>query len=351
MKKVGILGAGGISDWYVQIFNDLQNLGAEITTVCDLDLAKANSTAKKAGAIATTSYEDLLKDPDIDVVIILTSSGHHYQHAKLALQGGKHVIVEKPAAMIPQHIYELHALADKLNLMYTVMHQNRFNPAVAALKRAVEENRFGKITLATVRLRWCRLQEYYEDGWHGTWLMDGGVINQQAIHHIDALQWICGPVRSVVAANTNALNELEAEDTSISLLNFEDNFLGIIEATTAARPRDFEASISVLGEGGFVEVGGRALNKIVNWEFEESTDEDDLEVENSSEEVSEGFGLSHPRLLQEVFDNLNRESTIAPVSGIEAAECVKLVHAIYTSHEEGKWINLSDNPESKYLGK
>lgn len=89
----------------------------------------------------------------------------------------------------------------------------------------------------------------------------------------------------------------------------------------------------------------------MNWEFEESTDEDDLEVENSSEEVSEGFGLSHPRLLQEVFDNLNRESTIAPVSGIEAAECVKLVHAIYTSHEEGKWINLSDNPESKYLGK
>ena len=91
-------------------------------------------------------------------MIILTSSGHHYQHAKLALQGGKHVIVEKPAAMIPDHIYELHSLADKLNLMYTVMHQNRFNPAVAALKRAVKENRFGKITLATVRLRWCRYQ-------------------------------------------------------------------------------------------------------------------------------------------------------------------------------------------------
>ena len=110
-------------------------------------------------------------------------------------------------------------------------------------------------------MRWCRLQDYYEDGWHGTWKYDGGVINQQAIHHVDALNWLLGPVDSLTATITNRLNNLEAEDTLVSIMKFENGALGTIEATTAARPEDFEASLSVVGENGMVLVGGIALNK------------------------------------------------------------------------------------------
>jgi predicted dehydrogenase len=235
--------------------------------------------------------------------------------------------------------------------MLGVAFQNRLNPAIKYLSNAVNEKRFGQITTATIRLRWCRFQEYYNDGWHGTWKYDGGVINQQAIHHVDALQWLMGPVHSVCATIENRINDLEAEDTMVAVIRFASGALGTIEATTAARPRDFEASLSIIGSKGVAVVGGVALNRIETWEFTNNVAADFDAISLHSIDVPNGYGLSHGPLLQTTIDALACGNRNPPVSVEESISTNELIHALYRSVELNGWVCLKDNPVSLNLGK
>ena len=142
---------------------------------------------------------------------------------------------------------------------------------VVQLKKALDQGRFGKLIMGTVRVRWCRTQEYYDqDPWRGSWEFDGGVLCNQASHHIDLLEWMMGDIESVFAKGLTALADIEAEDTAVAVLKFRSGALGIIEATTATRPKDLEGSISILGELGSVEIGGFAANELKTWNFSEA---------------------------------------------------------------------------------
>lgn len=350
MQKVAILGCGRVSQRHMEVFRD-EVKGAQVLLVADTVQDKADLRARELGCKPVYTAEEVFNNEDIDVVVVLSESGNHADHSMEALKAGKHVIVEKPPALIPSQIQELESYAKSKELMYAVIFQNRYNPAMKQLKEAFDEGRFGKKVLSTVRLRWCRYQDYYEDGWHGSWKMDGGVINQQAIHHVDALRWICGPIESVVAAQHNSLNALEAEDTTVATVKFCDGSLGAIEATTAARPEDFEASLSIVGEKGMVVVGGIALNKVETWQFIEGRSEDEFVPEKYSQEVPSGYGLSHGPLIQDIMDRLNQGVLEPPITGADTIPTVQLVHAIYRSAETGSWVNLSDNPLSQRLGR
>jgi predicted dehydrogenase len=317
---------------------------------CDIIANRREEFARHFKIEAFNDFEKMLITTLPDLVLILTPSGRHYVHSKIALQRGVHVLVEKPITMLPTQASELAELANARNLMYGVVFQNRLNPAMRLLKEAIGLNRFGRIVTATVRLRWCRFQDYYEDGWHGTWAEDGGVINQQAIHHVDALNWLFGPVVSVCAATANRLNKLEAEDTLVAALRFENGALGTIEATTAARPEDYEASLSVVGEKGLAIIGGIALNKVETWRFVELQTGDRENPQLFSQEVPNGYGLSHGSVLQEVIDTLSSDKINPPISAQDAIRTAELVHALYRSDELGGWVSLSDNPVSARLG-
>lgn len=348
--RVGLLGCGRIAQRYVEVFRD-EVKGAVVTAVCDRVRERADRRARELGARALYDMPELLTAADVDVVAILTESGRHAAHAELALRAGKHVIVEKPPAMFAHQVVRCERIAAEARLMYAIVLQNRFNPAMRALKAAHDAKRFGRPVLATVRLRWCRFQEYYEDGWHGTWGLDGGVLSQQAIHHLDALQWVCGPVDDVVCAQSNALNRLEAEDTAVATLRFREGFLGGVEATTAARPEDLEASISVLGERGFVVVGGIALNEVQAWRFQEPRPEDETAGLMFSQKVPTGYGLSHGPLLQEIVDRILAGRLDAPITGTDALDALRLIHALYASAERGGWVKVDDRTLSTRLGR
>ena len=349
--KIAIIGAGRVAQHYKKMFDSSAVSGFKVVGVCDVKTDAANLLAKHWRCESFNSISIMLAESDAELVLVLTPSGMHFDHVRQALEANCHVLVEKPATMIPKDARALVALANKNELMLGVAFQNRLNPAIQCLRKAVEKNRFGQITTATIRLRWCRYQDYYNDGWHGTWENDGGVINQQAIHHVDALRWLMGPVDSVCATVENRINDLEAEDTMVAILRFSSGALGTIEATTAARPRDLEASLSVIGSYGVAVIGGVGLNQIETWEFIDPVDSDSDAITSNSIDVPNGYGLSHGPLLQATIDALNVGSEVPPVSVEESISTNELIHALYRSVEVGGWVHLKDNPTSIKLGK
>jgi len=348
--RIAVVGCGRVAQHYKKII-DSGVVGAEMVGFCDLRIERATDFATHYGAAAFVDYGRMLINCRPDLVLVLTPSGHHYAHARFALQSGFHVLVEKPATMIPAQARELVELSKQKGLMYGVAFQNRLNPAIDCLRDALEKKRFGKLVTGTIRLRWCRYQDYYEDGWHGTWAQDGGVINQQAIHHVDALSWLLGPIESVNSISANRANKLEAEDTLVAVLKFENGAVGTIEATTAARPEDFEASLSVVGERGLAVIGGIALNKIETWRFIDAAPGDEDAIARFSQGVQNGYGLSHGPLLQRTIDALHKGSIVAPVPVEQAIATTELVHALYRSNELRQWVMLCEKELSTLLGK
>lgn len=351
MITIGVVGCGRVAQHYKKIIDSGGVSGFRIVGVCDIDISKAHCLAADFKVEAFQELATMIEATRPMLVLILTPSGLHHAHAKLALSMGCNVLVEKPISMIPAEAYELEKIAKGRDLLLCVAFQNRFNPPIKALREVVTKGRFGKIITATVRLRWCREQSYYEDAWHGTWKMDGGVVNQQAIHHVDALNWIVGPVQSVCAVTANRVNRLEAEDTLVAILKFENGALGTIEATTAVRPKDYEASLSVVGERGIVVIGGIALNKVETWDFIEPTEDDTRAAEMYSVDVENGYGTSHRELLQRTIDRLSSGDRNAPVSAQDAAKSTMLIHSLYKSDETSQWIQMSDLGVSARLGR
>ncbi len=348
---IALIGCGRVAQHYVRILRQLDPCeGLEVVACCDLDDKKAVDVASAFGARHYTDVATMLTEEKPEIAAILTFSGLHYRHAKQALEAGCHVLVEKPITLIPDQARQLSKLAREKRRYCGVAFQNRYNPSIMKLREAMDEGRFGKIITSTIRLRWCRYQDYYMDGWHGTWARDGGVINQQAIHHVDALNWICGPIHSVCALMENRLNSLEAEDTMVAAVRFVNGALGTIEATTAARPEDFEASLSVVGEKGMVQIGGIALNKIDVWRFVEPRDGDDQVPVRFSQDVPTGYGLSHGPLFKDWCAHLDRGDSESPIPALDGLGAVELVHALYASIESGGWVNLADKPLSRRLG-
>ena len=200
------------------------------------------------------------------------------------------------------------------------------------------KKKLGNLFLGTIRVRWSRNQTYYDqNSWRGTWKMDGGVLSNQASHHIDLLQWFMGPVKSVFAKSKTALVNIEAEDTAVVILNFESGALGLIEATTATRPDDLEGSISVLGSKGTVVIGGFAVNKVQTWNIIGDSSSKDFLNENPKDV----YGFGHIKFYKHLVDVLKgSDDSEILVDGLEGEKSIKIINAIYQSVRTNKEVEL-----------
>jgi predicted dehydrogenase len=240
-------------------------------------------------------------------------------------------------------------ISDKVGIKIFVVKQNRFNSPVQLLRRALEEGRFGKLILGTVRVRWHRDQSYYDqDYWRGTWKYDGGVFTNQSSHHLDLLEWIMGDVESVFAKSDTFLHKIEAEDTGVALFRFTNRALGTFEATTCTNPVDLEGSISILGENGTVEIGGFAVNEMKVWNFKDKKDYD-KEAFNSSYIPKNVYGYGHELYIRNILGAIEN-NTRGLVEGIEGRRSLELINAIYESIETEKEIFLRFKPKKCKLG-
>ena len=351
--KIGILGCGRVCEHYIQKILISERVGTlyQVVACCDVDKKKSKYVGNIFSCRSYNNIEEFVQHEKMEVVVILTRSGQHYEHSKICLLNYLNVIVEKPLSLRIEHAEELINISTETGKFCASIFQNRLNPAVEATKNAYEKKRFGNLVSVSVRLRWCRLQEYYDDGWHGTWAQDGGVTNQQAIHHVDALTWICGNVKSVSAMSAKRANELQAEDTLVAAIELENGGLATLELTTAVRPMDIEASITITGTKGVVQIGGVALNKIEQWVFSDCADSEKEVTSQFSEEVDNGYGISHYRQLKNIFETFrNGQIDKVPFLAKDCIHTLKLIHSIYASVEEGRKVYLSEQLSSSKLG-
>jgi len=323
-----------------------------LSAVCDNKLERAKAFGEKYKVPYFTDMHQMMKEmgDKIDVISILTPSGDHAEHTVQMSKYSKPIIVEKPMALTLADADRMIEACDRNGSRLFVVKQNRFNLPVKKMFEALEAGRFGKLVLGTVRVRWCRTQEYYDqDPWRGTWQHDGGVFANQAIHHVDLLNWVMGDVESVFAKSTRALVNIEAEDTGVVILKFKNGALGVIEATTATRPKDLEGSISVLGEKGTVEIGGFAVNEMKIWNFVDATDEDKKVIETHKVNPPNVYGFGHTEYLNDVVSAIKTGKN-ALVQGLEGRKSLELVTAIYESIETGKEVQVRFSPKQCRLG-
>lgn len=350
MLKFALLGCGRIVKRHSELLGYSQIENAQLVAVCDIVEEKAKKISEQFDVPYFTDLNEMLEQADIDVVSVLTESGYHAEHVIQIAKHKKHIVVEKPMALTLDDADAMINSCDEAGVKLFVVKQNRFNIPVVKTREALEAGRFGKLVLGTVRVRWCRPQAYYDqDSWRGTWAFDGGVLTNQASHHVDLLEWMMGEVESVHAMSTTALANIEAEDTAIVNLRFRNGALGVIEATTAVRPKDLEGSLSIMGEAGTVEIGGFAVNEMKVWNFTDEQDGDDDVLQRYSVNPPNVYGFGHQAYYEHVVDSiLNNKKHL--VDGLQGRKSLELINAIYESIETKKEVFLRFKPKHCRLG-
>lgn len=332
-----IIGCGRIAPRHAQALQTIPD--TRIAAVCDIIESRAENYSKTYGGDVYTDYRYLLDRKDIDIISVCTPSGLHAQMAMDIARAGKHILVEKPVALKLEDADALIRTAKECGVTLCCVLQNRFNPPMQELRHLVDSGQLGKLMLGAATVRWYRPQSYYEDGWHGTWAMDGGALTNQCIHHIDALQWLMGPVESVFAYTATQAHKMEAEDTGVAVLRFKNGGIGTIEGSTITYPENLEGSVAIFGEHGSVKVGGTALNRKIFWKVAEHLEEERDMLAREAVDPPSVYGYSHREQIMEMLSAI-RENRTPKTSGAEARRSLELVLSIYESSRTRKEVFL-----------
>jgi UDP-N-acetyl-2-amino-2-deoxyglucuronate dehydrogenase len=335
--RVAVIGCGRISQFH---FDAIQNVdGLKLAAVCDVNPGRAASSSEQLQVPSYTSLSTLLKDDVCDVVALCTPSGLHAQQGVLAARAGKHVISEKPMAVSLAQADALVSACDQAGVQLFVVKQNRLNPPIRLLKNAVDKGRFGRIYLANVTVRWQRPQEYYDaEPWRGTWEFDGGAFMNQASHYVDLMQWLMGSVESVVAKTATQARRIETEDSGVAVLKFRSGSLGVIEVNVLTYPKNFEGSITLMGEHGTAKIGGTSVNRVEHWQFADYDDDDKL-IETGAANTSPNsvYGFGHAGYYENVAAALRGEAA-AGTDGRAGRKSLELILAIYEAARRGREV-------------
>lgn len=352
MLRYALVGCGRIARKHAELLSTGQIESAELAAVCDIQSERAKAFGEKYNVPDFSDMHEMMEvmNADIDVICILTPSGLHAQHTLSLACYRKHVVVEKPMALTLEDADRMIEACDQEGIKLFVVKQNRYNRPVAKLREALEAGRFGKLVMGTVRVRWSRDQGYYDqDAWRGTWALDGGVFSNQASHHVDLLMWCLGDPVAVYATSRTALVDIEAEDTGVAIIHFANGAVGVVEATTAVRPKGLEGSLSIMGEGGSVEIGGFAVNEMKVWNFVDSEEDSGYVLDNFKENPPNVYGFGHKLYLDHVCDVIQNGAP-SLVDGFEGRRSLELINAIYESIETGREFAIRFQPRQSRLG-
>jgi len=335
--RIALVGCGRISRNHFDAIRKVD--GLRLSAVCDAEADRARAAGEEQSVPWFGNYAEMLKKAEADVVAICTPSGLHASQGIAAARAGRHVITEKPMAITLEQADSLVEATDSAGVRLFVVKQNRLNPSVQLLKRAVDKGRFGRIYLANTTVRWNRPQEYYDSApWRGTWEFDGGAFMNQASHYVDLIQWLVGPVESVVAKTATQARRIEAEDSGVAVLKFRNGAIGVIEVNVLTYPRNWEGSITIIGEKGSAKIGGTAVNRVDHWTFADY-DDDDKMIEAAATSPPSVYGFGHEGYYRNVLAVLNGQAQ-PETDGRAGRKSLELILGIYESAKTGRDVPL-----------
>lgn len=312
---------------------------AELVAVCDTDHKALATVAETTSAQPFASLSEMLTRIDADIVVLATPSGLHPEQAIQIAKTGRHVMTEKPMATRWEDGKRMVQACDEAAVRLFVVKQNRRNATLQLLKRAVVQERFGRIYMVNINVFWTRPQEYYDSAaWRGTWEFDGGAFMNQASHYVDLLDWLIGPVESVQAYTATLARNIEVEDSGVVSIRWRSGALGSMNVTMLTYPNNLEGSITILGEKGSVKIGGMAVNEIQHWEFSDSQLEDSL-VKQANYQTTSVYGFGHPLYYENVIKVL-RGTAESETDGREGLKSLEMLIAIYLSARDGRRVSL-----------
>jgi len=328
--KFGVVGCGRIAQRHAQHIDRYGVLQA----VCDVELDKAHDLSERYGATAYGDMDDLLEsEKDIDVVSICSPNGLHAAHSIKALNRGFHVLCEKPMAINVHDCGEMIKTAERSNRRLFVIKQNRFNPPVAAVKKAIDDGVFGRLFSVQLSCFWNRNEDYYKDSWKGTKELDGGTLFTQYSHFIDLLYWMVGDIKrvSALSANFAHTDTIEFEDTGVVALEFHNGALGTINYTVNSFGKNMEGSLTIFGEKGTVKIGGQYLNEL-EYQSIDGFEFKDLPVGSLANSYGQyqGSMSNHDKVYENLIDVLTKDSAIS-TNSYEAMKTVEIIEKIYES--------------------
>jgi predicted dehydrogenase len=340
--NIGIIGSGLIADFHARAVKSLPN--AVLAGICGTNIQKTRALSEKFKCRMFSDYTEMLNAEDIDIVTIATPSGAHMEPSVAAARCGKHVLCEKPLEISVERIDKMIEAHERAGTRLGGIFNYRYNDTLEPLKTAIASGRFGTISYASVHVPWWRNEEYYTDSWHGTAKLDGGgALMNQAIHMIDILQLLMGPVDSLQAYTSARVHNIEVEDTGVAILRFRNNALGMIYGTTASFPGRFRR-LEITGSRGTVV---QEENSFKVWQFADQTD-NDREIISRYSNIDGGGGVSDPAAIpfephaRNIAAFIRSVETGAPfeIDGREARKAVEIITAIYTSARDMKPFNF-----------
>jgi UDP-N-acetyl-2-amino-2-deoxyglucuronate dehydrogenase len=329
--KFGLIGCGRIAERHAE---HISKFGI-LSSVCDIVGSKADKLAVKYHAKAYYSVEEMLAGGECDVISVCSPNGLHATHGIMSLSAGFHVLCEKPMAINTHDAGEMLRVAERNNKRLFVIKQNRFNPPVAAVKKAIDQGHFGKIFSVQLSCFWNRNLDYYANSWKGTKELDGGTLYTQFSHFVDLLYWLIGDIKSVKAFADNFAHKdvIEFEDTGVVILRFRNNALGTINYTVNSYGKNMEGSLTIFGEKGTVKIGGQYLNELEYQNFEDYVIKD-LPIGNTANNYGtyQGSMSNHDLVYQNVIDVLSKGASIS-TNSFEGFKIVEIIEHIYNKME------------------
>ncbi|MGO8744723.1 MAG: Gfo/Idh/MocA family protein [Thermoguttaceae bacterium] len=341
----GVVGCGMIANFHARAIGDIP--GAKLAACYDSIPAAADRLAATAGCRAYYRLEEMLADPAVQVVTVGTPSGAHMEPAVAAAEAGKHVIVEKPLEITLRRCDRIIEACRKAGVVLSTIFPSRFHQSSLELKRAVDQGRFGRLTMGDAYVKWYRTQQYYDSGaWRGTWEMDGGgALMNQAIHSVDLLAWLMGPVAEVRSQIALLAHErIAVEDAAVAAVRFANGALGVIEASTAVYP-GYLKRIEIHGSAGSAMT---EEEDFVKWDFTKPKPRDAAIRKRMAERKSGGGGAAdpaaighhgHTRQFRDVLRAIQK-GTPPAIDGCEGRRAVEIILAIYKSAESGAAVKL-----------
>ena len=339
--KIGIIGGGNISGTHARAAAAIP--GVEIVAVQGSNRERAAKLAEAYGARVYDSVDQLLDHRPMDIVAIGSPSGLHAEQGIAAARRGLHVLSEKPLDITTARADELIEACDAAGVKLGVFFQDRLRPAVVEIKRMIESGELGKPVMIAGRVRWYRPPDYYSGSkWRGTWALDGGgALMNQAIHTVDLVQWMFGPVARVSAAVAARVHAIEVEDTAAAVIEFTSGAIGTIEATTSVYP-GYPRRLEVTGSNGTLILED---DKLIRTDLRNAEAAGAAAAppapppENASSPVVSDAS-AHQRVLED-FIRAVRTNTVPACDGREGRRSVQLVEAIYSAARAGRPVSVA----------